>query len=75
MAKSKESKEAKETINNRMALIEMYKAGFLDGFRNGNKVRSKKDYLVLNKAYKKAFMKRFEKRINKSLNKLKKLKK
>jgi len=72
MAKSKEAKEAKETIENRMALIEMYKAGFLDGFRNGNKVRSKKDYLVLNRAYRKAFMKRFEKEINKVLKKNKK---
>ena len=56
-------------VDDGAALIEMYKAGFLDGFRNKNKVRSKKDYLILNRSYKKAFAKRFEKKINKILNK------
>lgn len=53
------------------ALIEMYKAGFLDGYKLKTKVRSKKDYLILNKAYKFAFAKRFEKKINKILDKKK----
>jgi len=59
----------KETLDSANALIEMYKAGFLDGYRIGKKVRSKKDYEILNKFYSKAFIKRFEKKVNKQLKK------
>ena len=55
----------KEIIDTREALIEMYKAGFLDGYKHKKKLRSKADYLLLNKIYKLAFFKRFEKAINK----------
>ena len=60
-------KKKKEILEEREALIEMYKAGFLDGVRVNRKVRSKKDFEKLNKDYKKAFIKRFEKKINKVL--------
>jgi hypothetical protein len=60
-------KEKKEIIESREALIEMYKAGFLDGYKIGNKARSKKDFIILNRLYKKAFMKRFGKQINRKL--------
>ncbi len=59
----------KEVIDNANALIEMYKAGFLDGYRIKGKVRSKKDFEILNKFYAKAFIKRFQKRVNKELKK------
>jgi len=59
----------KEVLDNANALIEMYKAGFLDGYKVKRKVRSKKDYGILNEFYRKAFIKRFEKQINKKLKK------
>jgi len=62
----------KEIIDTREALIEMYKAGFLDGYKHKKKLRSPADYLLLNKFYKKAFMKRFEKVINKVIKEEKK---
>lgn len=62
-------REKEEVIETREALLEMYKAGFLDGYKIKNKARSKKDFIVLNKFYKKAFMSRFEKKINKALKK------
>lgn len=56
-----------EIIDNANALIEMYKAGFLDGYKILKKLRTKKEFKILNTYYKKAFMKRFEKKINKEL--------
>lgn len=61
--------DKEKVIEDASALIEMYKAGFVDGYRVGRKVRSKKDYEILNAFYKKAFVKRFEKKINKELKK------
>jgi len=58
-----------EVINEASALVEMYKAGFLDGFRTCSRVKSKKEFEVLNKFYKLAFNKRFGKKINKILKK------
>ena len=60
-----------QVLEESAALIEMYKAGFLDGFRKKNKVRSKKDYIILNKYYARAFNKRFQKKIIKVLKKKK----
>jgi len=59
----------KADVDSANALIEMYKAGFLDGYKIGKKVRSKKDFEILNELYRKAFIKRFEKKINKVLKK------
>ena len=53
----------KTVLDEKAALIEMYKAGFLDGYKVNAKARSKKDFELLNKFYKKAFTKRFMKRI------------
>jgi len=64
---AKETK--KEVLEMREALIEMYKAGFLDGFKIHNKLKNKADWGILNKFYKLAFMKRFEKKITKALKK------
>jgi len=61
--------EKKEIVDERAALIEMYKAGFLDG--TTPKPRSKKDFEELKKRYKKAFFKRFGKKIIKELKKKK----
>ena len=65
---TKDTKE-QEVLDTREALLEMYKAGFLDGYKVKNKARSKKDFIILNRFYKKAFVKRFEKQINKELKK------
>ena len=67
----KEMADKKIVIDERAALLEMYKAGFLDGYRIKNKVRKKEDWVLLNKFYKLAFVKRFEKKINKILKKKK----
>ena len=56
-----------EIVDHANSLIEMYKAGFLDG--QTKKPRTKKDFIELNKKYKKAFMKRFEKKITKEMKK------
>lgn len=58
-----------KAIQEREALIEMYKAGFLDAYKISHRVRSKKDWEELNKKYAKAFMKRFYKTIKKVLMK------
>lgn len=57
----------KEILESREALIEMYKAGFLDGYKIKAKARTKGDFTILNNYYKKAFMKRFEKKLKKEL--------
>lgn len=61
--------EKKKVLDERSALIEMYKAGFLDGYRKHNKLKTRDDWKILNKFYKLAFVKRFEKKINKALKK------
>ena len=58
-----------EVIEERVALLEMYKAGFHDGYKIKNKLRKKEDWALLNKLYKLAFYKRFGKKINKVLKK------
>lgn len=60
-----------EVVEERMALIEMYKAGFLDGYSLHAKPLTDKDWLDLNKFYKLAFMKRFEKKLTKIFKKAK----
>jgi len=59
----------KDVIESREALIEMYKAGFLDGYRRHNKVKGKKDWMLMNKHYKLAFDGRFGKKITKGMKK------
>lgn len=63
-----------EIINQREALIEMYKAGFLDGYSTHSKPKTDEDWLELNKNYKLCFMERFEKKINKALKSCKEVK-
>lgn len=58
-------------MEEREALMEMYKAGFLDGYKVNGKVRLKTEWELMNKFYKKAFFKRFEKKIDKQLKKMK----
>ena len=58
-----------DVIQEREALLEMYKAGFLDGYKVHSKPRIKKEWEILNKFYKLAFVKRFGKKINKILKK------
>jgi hypothetical protein len=58
-----------EAIATSEALLEMYKAGFLDGYKKHAKLKTKKDWADLNKAYKTAFNKRFGKAITKHLKK------
>lgn len=56
-------------IEEREALIEMYKCGFLDGYSKFNKLKTKDDWELLNKFYKLAFDKRFGNKITKALKK------
>lgn len=56
-------------LEERASLIEMYKAGFLDGYKINHSLKKKEDWNLLNKFYKLAFCKRFEKKINKELKK------
>lgn len=58
-------------IEDRGALLEMYKAGFLDAYKIHNRVKKKEEWTLLNKFYKLAFVKRFERKINKILKKKK----
>jgi len=62
----------KELVREGTALLEMYKAGFLDAYQVGKRVRSNKDFQELNKKYKKSFNKRFGKKITKELKESKK---
>jgi len=59
----------KKVLDEGKAFIELYKAGFLDGYKIKRKLRSKKDYEILNKHYFKAFDKRFGKEITKEMKK------
>ena len=61
--------EKQEILDEREALIEMYKAGFLDGYKIHNKLKNKEEWETLNKFYKLAFVKRFGKKITKILKK------
>lgn len=61
--------DKKAIIDEANALIEMYKAGFLDGYGKNNPLKTGDDWLLLNKFYKLAFYKRFEKGIKKHLKK------
>jgi len=61
--------ENKEILDERAALIEMYKAGFLDAYKIHNKLKKDEDWKTMNKFYKLAFVKRFEEKINKALKK------
>ncbi|MFA5051316.1 MAG: hypothetical protein WC499_04350 [Patescibacteria group bacterium] len=71
MKSLKRLSEEQAVIQEREALIEMYKAGFLDGYCVTKKLnRKNKDWWIrMNKEYKKAFFTRFEKKINKELKK------
>jgi len=61
----------KAILDDREALIEMYKAGFLDGYKTWKNPKTDDDWLTLNKLYKLCFAKRFAKRITKELKKKK----
>ena len=63
------SKEADELLQQREALIEMYKAGFLDGCRKNKSVATSKAWKEMNVHYRNAFIKRFEKRVTEELKK------
>lgn len=56
-----DSKE--KAIEDRDALLEMYKAGFLDGYKRLKRLRSKKEWDTMNKHYLQSFKKRFDKSI------------
>lgn len=57
--------EKQKIIDEREALIEMYKAGFLDGYTIKTKLKGDEDWTLLNKFYKLSFNKRFGKQITK----------
>ena len=61
--------DKEDVIEERAALIEMYKAGFLDAYKLKNKLKTDEDYVDMNKLYKLAFFKRFQKRITQQLKK------
>ena len=61
----------KQVIDEGQALMEMYKAGFLDAYKLKHKVKKKEDWIMLNKFYKLAFNKRFGRKITKLLKKKK----
>lgn len=67
--------EQKEVLELRESLVEMYKAGFLDGYSQWIKLKNKKDWNVMNENYKKSFIKRFETKVTKELKKMEKKKK
>jgi hypothetical protein len=59
--------EHQSVIDERASLVEMYKAGFLDGYSHSNKLKTKEEWDLMNKFYLKAFTKRFMQRIKKVL--------
>lgn len=59
--------DKQEALDMRAALIEMYKAGFLDAYKIHHKLKNKKDWSELNNFYKEAFCDRFEKKVKKIL--------
>ena len=67
--------EESKVLQEREALVEMYKAGFLDAYKLTKKLIKKEDWTEMNKAYKMAFFNRFEKKITKLLKEKKKCKK
>ena len=60
-----------KVLQESLALMEMYKAGFLDGYRKCHRVKTKAQWADMNKDYQKAFIKRFGKKITKQLKKKK----
>lgn len=64
--------DKKQVLDERAALVEMYKAGYLDGYKNFKKLKTDDDWLLLNKFYKLDFNKRFGKKITKALKEAKK---
>lgn len=64
--------EKEEVLETREALIEMYKAGFLDGYSKHNKLKTEDEWKTLNMCYKLAFNKRFGKKITKIMKSKKK---
>lgn len=58
-----------QVLDERAALIEMYKAGFLDSYSKDHKLKTEDDWKLLNRFYKMAFNKRFGKKITKTLKK------
>lgn len=63
--------EKRKVLEEREGLLEMYKAGFLDGYTTWKRLKTEDDWKLLNKFYKLNFLKRFEKKINKVLKKKK----
>ena len=63
--------DKKEILDERAALVEMYKAGFLDGYTTWKEPKTDDDWQLLNKFYKLDFDKRFGKKITKILKKKK----
>lgn len=63
------NEELQKAIDEGAALRQMFQAGFVDGFRNGNmdKRTDKRLWEILSEDCKKAFLARFEKRINRKL--------
>ena len=61
--------DKQEVIQEREALVEMYKAGFLDGYCIKTRLKNKENWEIINKFYKLAFIKRFGKKIDKVLKK------
>lgn len=57
----------KAVIDERAALLEMYKAGFLDAYKKFNSLKTDEEWKLLNRMYKLAFYARFGKKINKEL--------
>ncbi|MEK7661930.1 MAG: hypothetical protein AAB355_00290 [Patescibacteria group bacterium] len=53
-------------LDERAALVEMFKAGFLDGYKIGKKVKTDEDWKIMNEFYKKSFFRRFEKSVQKA---------
>ena len=67
--KSHKPSDKEQVIEEREALLEMYKAGFLDGYKIKSRIWKKQDWEKMNKFYKLAFIKRFGKKIDKVLKK------
>ena len=59
----------KKVLDDRSALLEMYKAGFLDAYKKFDKLKTDEDWALMNKQYKLSFYKRFGKKINQELKK------
>ena len=58
-----------EVLDERAALVEMYKAGFLDAYKIKGRIKTSREWAEMNKMYKLAFFKRFGAKITKELKK------